>query len=47
MTEIQKQIISLMRQINSNDVSALKRIQLKNQLASLKKMEAAMNTKKR
>ena len=47
MTEIQKQIIALMRQINSQNVSVLERTQLKSKLTDLKKMESVMNTKRR
>ena len=46
MTEIQKQIIALMRQINSQNVSVLERTQLKSKLIDLKKMASVITKHK-
>ena len=46
MTEIQKQIVALMRQINSQNVSVLERTQLKSKLSDLKKMASVISKHK-
>ena len=46
MTEIQKQIVLLMRQINSQNVSVLERTELKSKLRDLKKMASVISKHK-
>jgi hypothetical protein len=46
MTEIQKQIIALLRQINSQNVSVLERTHLKSKLQDLKKIASVITKHK-
>jgi hypothetical protein len=46
MTEIQKQIIAVLRQINSQNVSTLERMELKAKLVDLKKLASVITKHK-